>query len=173
MMMRRWQGDAISLRGKIFWRFAEVGERKNRRSASIYEKDKDRSYFTFHDKNEIEENLINDLSQPFSNLFNAYSKAYNKKYDRIGSLFQKPFRRKLIDSNHYLLDCIAYVNTNAQHHNLCESDGEYEYSSYQSTIEGNDVLVDAEKCIELFDGRENFINIHDEKKLILNEEFEN
>ncbi|MCB0502500.1 MAG: hydroxymethylpyrimidine/phosphomethylpyrimidine kinase [Bacteroidetes bacterium] len=125
------------------------------------------------DKNEIEENLINDLSQPFSNLFNAYSKAYNKKYDRIGSLFQKPFRRKLIDSNHYLLDCIAYVNTNAQHHNLCESDGEYEYSSYQSTIEGNDVLVDAEKCIELFDGRENFINIHDEKKLILNEEFEN
>lgn len=121
----------------------------------------------------IESQLLNNLSQPFSNLFNAYSKAFNKKYARVGSLFQKNFKKKLIDSNTYLLDCIIYVNTNALHHKLCNAAIDYEYASYQSTLEENDVLVKSEMCINLFGSRVNFLNMHNDKKLILNEEFEN
>ncbi|HNX55347.1 MAG TPA: hypothetical protein PLG33_00785 [Prolixibacteraceae bacterium] len=36
--------------------------------------------------------------QHFSNLFNAYTKAFNKHTGRHGSLFERPFKRKLIDS---------------------------------------------------------------------------
>ncbi len=41
------------------------------------------------------------VSQQFSNLFNAYTKAYNKKYKRMGALFCRPFRRKLVDNDDY------------------------------------------------------------------------
>ena len=36
-------------------------------------------------------------SQSFSNLFNAYTKAFNKSYNRHGSLFERPFRRKEVN----------------------------------------------------------------------------
>lgn len=35
-----------------------------------------------------------DLSQAFSNLFNAYTKAYNKQNSRTGALLERPFKRK-------------------------------------------------------------------------------
>lgn len=38
----------------------------------------------------------------FAHLFNAYGKWYNKRFDRHGSLFERPFKRKLIDSETYL-----------------------------------------------------------------------
>lgn len=40
------------------------------------------------------------LKQPhqyFSNFFNAYTKAFNKRYECYGVLFERPFRRKLIE----------------------------------------------------------------------------
>jgi len=44
----------------------------------------------------------NHISQQFSNFFNAYTKAYNKENRRLGSLFMKPFKRKLIKDEKYL-----------------------------------------------------------------------
>jgi hypothetical protein len=35
-----------------------------------------------------------DVSKKFSNLFNAYTKTINKHYNRTGSLFETPFKRK-------------------------------------------------------------------------------
>jgi len=36
--------------------------------------------------------------QHFSNLFNAYTKAFNKRYNLRGALFERPFKRKLVDT---------------------------------------------------------------------------
>jgi len=58
--------------------------------------------------NEIDLTGIQNLSglklphQYFSNLFNAYTKAINKRNKRHGSLFERPFKRKLIDDEDYL-----------------------------------------------------------------------
>ena len=54
-------------------------------------------------KQEIEELKI---SRAFANLFIGYAKAYNKVYNRSGSLFKKPFKRKLIGSEVYLKNLI-------------------------------------------------------------------
>ncbi|MBI9068447.1 MAG: transposase [Salinivirgaceae bacterium] len=53
--------------------------------------------------------------QHFSNLFNAYSKAFNKRYNRHGSLFERPFKRKLIDNRKYLQSVLLYIHNNPVH----------------------------------------------------------
>jgi REP element-mobilizing transposase RayT len=50
----------------------------------------------------VEKPKIIDASKQFGHLFNAYTQAINKKYNRTGSLFEKPFERKLVTSGQYL-----------------------------------------------------------------------
>ncbi len=49
------------------------------------------------------------LSKQFSNFFNSYSKSLNKQESRIGSLFVRSFKRKLISSEEQLKDTILYI----------------------------------------------------------------
>jgi len=70
------------------------------------------------------------ISQQFSNLFNAYTKAINKKYHRTGSLFEHPFRRKIIEDERYLELVIDYIHNNPVHHGFCNHPSEYPWSSY-------------------------------------------
>lgn len=51
----------------------------------------------------------------FSHLFNSYAQAFNKRYGRTGSLFQHPFKRKLIDHEKYLKYVILYIHNNPVH----------------------------------------------------------
>ncbi len=54
----------------------------------------------------------NKLSQPFSNLFNAYTKAINKRFNREGSLFKVRFKRHRILDEDYLRNVIIYLHLN-------------------------------------------------------------
>src|SRR5690554_4201776 len=42
-----------------------------------------------------------DASKQFSHFFNAFTQSINKKFGRTGSLFEKPFERKLVTSERY------------------------------------------------------------------------
>ena len=57
--------------------------------------------------------------QYFSNLFNAYTKAINKRNKRHGSLFERPFKRKLIKDEDYLKQLVLYIHNNPVHHGFC------------------------------------------------------
>jgi len=46
----------------------------------------------------------------FSHFFNAYAKYYNNQTNRHGALFERPFKRKLIDSEDYLRQAILYIH---------------------------------------------------------------
>jgi len=59
-----------------------------------------------------------NYSQYFSNLFNAYTKAINKNYNRSGSLFEKNFKRILIDDDSYLVQLVCYIHRNPQKHGI-------------------------------------------------------
>ncbi|MDP3432704.1 MAG: hypothetical protein Q8T04_07050 [Bacteroidota bacterium] len=63
------------------------------------------------------ENLsgLKPLHQHFSNLFNAYTKAYNIRLGTRGALFERPFKRKRIDNDHYLKRVILYIHNNPVH----------------------------------------------------------
>jgi REP element-mobilizing transposase RayT len=51
----------------------------------------------------------------FSHLFNAYSKYINKYHETRGALFERPFKRKLIDNETYLKQVILYIHNNPVH----------------------------------------------------------
>lgn len=108
-------------------------------------------------KQEIEELKI---SRAFANLFIGYAKAYNKVYNRSGSLFKKPFKRKLIGSEVYLKNLILYVHCNPVKDGFVEDLISYPWSSYHEIIDDAKTFVDREFVLELFDDSTNFVAAH-------------
>lgn len=53
-----------------------------------------------------------DLHLQFGHFFNSYAKAINKRYKRTGSLFEKKFERKIVNSDTYLQNLIHYIHYN-------------------------------------------------------------
>ena len=90
------------------------------------------------------------LSQPFANMFNAYTKAFNKMYQRQGSLFQEHPKRQRIDNDAYLRNLILYVNTNSSHHAMADYET-YPYSSYEALISNGKTALKRDEVINLFE----------------------
>lgn len=70
----------------------------------------------------------------FSHAFNAYAQGINRRYGRTGSLFQRPFRRRLVSNQQYRNHLIYYIHSNPERHRVCADFEHYPYSSYQSII---------------------------------------
>jgi len=119
-----------------------------------------KNHFHFLIKIKSEKELINynkrHISQSFSNLFNAYTKAFNKKYNRHGTLFERPFRRISIDNEKYLINLIRYIHKNPVHHGFFQHPAEYIWSSYLSIISEKPTKLKRKEVLELFDNVENF-----------------
>jgi len=99
----------------------------------------------------------------FSDLFNAYSKAFNKRFNRHGSLFERPFKRKVIDNEIYLKQVLLYIHNNPIHHGFCEHPMEYAWSSYLSCISLKPTKLKRDIIIGWFDDLANFKTIHNQK----------
>lgn len=107
-----------------------------------------------------------DLKPPhqyFSNLFNAYTKAINKRYLRHGTLFERPFKRKLIDDEYYLKQVILYIHSNPVHHGFCEHPMDYPWSSYLTCVSVKPTKLHRESVIGWFDDAANFKYMHNQK----------
>lgn len=100
------------------------------------------------------------IHQYFSNLFNAYSKAFNKRYNRHGALFERPFKRKLIDNFGYYKTLVTYIHQNPVQHGFCEMAVEYPWSSYLSCISTKNTKIERQKVLDFFNSKEDFISNH-------------
>ena len=99
-----------------------------------YQEELKKAFSTLKIDWEGSEDQSNLISKQFSNLFNSYAKAYNKMYDRRGSLFNRPFKSKVINSNHYLTKVIHYIHHNPVHHGFTDTIEAWPYSSYHALI---------------------------------------
>lgn len=66
----------------------------------------------------LEQVAENGISSFIKRLGGGYAWYFNNRYKRSGTLFQGPFKAKLIDSNEYLLHLSAYVNLNFKVHGI-------------------------------------------------------
>ena len=65
-----------------------------------------------------------------SNVANSYTRYFNTKYKRVGSLFQGPFKAKLVATDEYLLQVSKYIHRNP--YSLWQWKNKiYPYSSYK------------------------------------------
>jgi len=99
----------------------------------------------------------------FSHLFNTHARYFNTKYNRHGALFERPFKRKLIEHETYFQNLIVYINCNAVHHGFCEHPIEYPWSSYHSVLCNKPTRLKREKVLDWFEDKKNFKHLHLEK----------
>ncbi len=111
-------------------------------------------------------------SQCFSNLFNAYTKAINKRYDRTGALFERPFHRKSVENEEYLMELVRYIHNNPVNHGFADSAIDYPWSSYGTVISLKPTKLKREIILEWFGGRENFKEVHENEKYLYLDEIE-
>ncbi|MDZ7716888.1 MAG: hypothetical protein U5J95_11810 [Balneolaceae bacterium] len=104
------------------------------------------------------------ISNQFRSLFISYTKSFNKVYDRHGNLFQKPFKRLLVDSNTYLLTLIHYIHHNPIHHSFVNDFSDWKYSSYSALTGKGKTNVKKSAVLNLYGGRKEFIDFHNQMK---------
>ena len=64
----------------------------------------------------------------------SYTKAMNRRYDRVGALFQGPFRAKHVNQNDYLVHLSRYIHLNPVTDGLVQRPEDWEFSSYRGYI---------------------------------------
>jgi REP element-mobilizing transposase RayT len=99
-------------------------------------------------------------SQAFANFFSTYTKAFNKAYQRTGSLFEKPFRRILVDNDGYFTHLVTYIHRNPQKHGFADNFRDWPYSSHRATLSDKPTQIQREAVLDWFEGRAGFETLH-------------
>ena len=100
------------------------------------------------------------VSHQFKKFFQSYAMAFNKEQNRIGTLFQTPFKRVRVEDENYLRELACYINTNAQKHNLVKDFRDWKWSSYHNTISNKDTKLLKEELMGYFGDIDNFEYCH-------------
>lgn len=118
------------------------------------------SYTPDRVRNPVRDNIS---TLQFSKLFNSYAQAFNKYHQARGALFERPFKRKLIDSDDYLRQVVLYIHNNPVHHGFCEHPIEYPWSSYLTCTSIKPTKLKREAVIQWFDDGTNFNTVHEQQ----------
>lgn len=97
-------------------------------------------------------------SKQIGKLISSYTQAFNKYHHRHGPLFERPFKRKRIETEEYLIKSIIYVHRNVL--DLGRSMNDYDFSSYKALVSGKPSAIEKENVLELFDGIAHFRSMH-------------
>jgi putative transposase len=60
----------------------------------------------------------------------CYASYFNRRYEKMGALWQHPFRSCLVDSAAYVVTCYRYIERNPVRARMVASPAEYAWSSY-------------------------------------------
>jgi hypothetical protein len=122
-----------------------------------------------HDKiklwEKVEGNVNLFLEERWQRFLAAYAQAINKQQDRHSSLFERRFKRILIDTQDYWLNSIQYTHHNPIHHHISDHYTDYTYSSYNSYLSQSPTNLSREFVLSQFGGLQNFIDSHEEYRL--------
>ncbi len=100
------------------------------------------------------------VSLQFRNLFSTYSKAINKAYQRTGSLFEKPFKRRHVSNDAYFRMLVVYIHQNPQKHGLIDDYRDWRFSSYQAILRREPTILERDKVLSWFDEGRSFSDFH-------------
>ena len=104
-----------------------------------------------------------NVSQHFSNLFNAYAKAINKSYGRTGSLFEERFERLEVYTNDHFIRLIHYIHFNPQKHRFVADFREWPWTSYHALASPGKTNLNRSEVIDWFGDETNFVSMHHNK----------
>jgi hypothetical protein len=111
---------------------------------------------------EINSKKLQSPSRHLGNFFNSYTLSINKQENRVGSLFQRPFRRKEVTTESYFRQIVIYIHQNPIKHGFTSHLEEYPFSSLHSFLNDGGSFLNRDKVLKLFCGLENFRVAHEE-----------
>lgn len=100
------------------------------------------------------------VSQHFSNFFNAYTKSINKAYGRTGSLFEERFGRIEVTTDAYFTNLIFYIHFNPQKHGFVDDFREWPWSSHHTLQAAGDTKLNRAEVMDWFGGKSQFEEFH-------------
>ncbi len=81
--------------------------------------------------------LDNSIGKLMQTLGRYYVQYFNQRYKRTGTLWEGRYRATLIDSEHYLLTCMRYIELNpVRARKMADHPSEYPWSSYRCNALG-------------------------------------
>lgn len=104
----------------------------------------------------LKQNMDRGIEKFLTNFQNSYAKYYNTKYKRAGSLFQKPFKAKRLDSDQEFLHVSRYIHLNPVTSFFIKYEDlpKYPWTSYTYYLEkGKDDLIETNMIINLIGSR--------------------
>ncbi|WP_454800763.1 transposase [Mucilaginibacter phyllosphaerae] len=110
------------------------------------------------------------ISHQFRKFFQSYSMAFNKQHNRIGTLFQTPFKRVLINNDSYYSKIVYYIHANPQSHKLIEDFRNWKWSSYYGILSDKPSKLKKEELIEWFGDKQAYQDYHNEYREYLIQE---
>jgi putative transposase len=100
------------------------------------------------------------VSHQFKKFFQSYAMAYNKQQNRVGTLFQTPFKRALVDNDQYFTNMIHYIHANPQKHGFVTDFRTYEWSSYQRFLIEKPSKLRKEEVFNWFGNKDEYLRFH-------------
>jgi REP element-mobilizing transposase RayT len=100
------------------------------------------------------------VSHQFRKFFQSYSMAFNKQHDRIGTLFQTPFKRALVDNDTYFTRLVYYIHANPQLHEIIDNFREWKWSSYQRIMIDKPTKLMKNEVLNWFGDKHDYVNFH-------------
>lgn len=101
-----------------------------------------------------------NASKQLGHFFNSYAQSINKAYKRTGPLFESPFERMKIESDHYITSMILYCHFNPQLHGFIDDFKQWEFSSYHSILKNDNSFLASQKTLDWFGGVNGFEKAH-------------
>ena len=112
----------------------------------------------------FKKNVMSDpssvISERFRRLFVSYAKAVNKQEKRVGSLFQRPFRRRPVRKQTHFMELFRYIHLNPLYHGITKSFENYHGSSYAIFSSEKESFIEINETFQLFGGKQCFIEYH-------------
>ncbi|WP_167605168.1 hypothetical protein [Maribellus sediminis] len=99
-------------------------------------------------------------SEKFRRLFISYSQAINRQEKRTGGLFNRNFKRILLEEDDHLKYLFFYIHYNPQKHGFCKNFKTYKFSSFQAYLSNKSSSVYRKIGLDLFDGVDGFVRFH-------------
>ena len=63
----------------------------------------------------------------------SYARRYNAKFDRVGHVFQTPYRRKLVRTDEHFIETVRYIANNPVRARLCRRAEDWPWSSFRAS----------------------------------------
>ena len=108
-----------------------------------------------------------DLSATLQRIATAYVVYFNKAEERVGHLFQSPFRSKPIEYEEQLVNTVRYVHENPERACMCGA-SEYRWSSYREYAEGP-TLIDAAPVLGIVGSVEQLLDARSDYECVVRE----